>query len=93
VRLCSYLITDGNSRSNKGEHRNEQQEFLRVQRVKQALKEKKERRRRLEDQLSERIGFDLAMFVEVLVKASTKGREHDHPGLTKLERFMGVPSW
>jgi hypothetical protein len=47
----------------------------------------------LENLLSTGGGFDLPMFVEVMVKASTKGREQNHAGLTTVERFMGVPSW
>ena len=43
-------------------------------------------------QLATGDGFDLALFVEVMVKASTQGHP-DHPGLTAVEKYMGVPKW
>jgi hypothetical protein len=39
------------------------------------------------------MGFDLALFVEVMVKASTQADVDHAAGLTNVERFMGVPKW
>ena len=53
----------------------------------------RERRRQFKDHIRKNKGFDLPMFVEVLTKVLAKGDEANQPGLTELERYMGVPSW
>jgi hypothetical protein len=39
------------------------------------------------------MGFDLALFVEVMVKSSAQGDIRHAAGLTPAERYMGVPKW
>jgi voltage-gated sodium channel len=63
--------------------------------VKRALAEEKAHiERRMKEHLDQGKGFDLRMFVEVMIKAMLKPEDLGGlTGLSMMERYMGIPTW
>jgi voltage-gated sodium channel len=68
---------------------------VRAEDVKRALAEEKhETERRMKEHIDQGKGFDLRMFVEVMIKSLVKVDPGEpHPNLSMMERYMGVPTW